>query len=131
MKITSRALARACVALLVLYPVTAILVWTYLATDDYYGVMAALFAANAGTAFFVGLAFGLPEFSHYTSRALRLFVVLIAAASGLVSALYWMADEVDHIWLRAGIVSPVLAILLSLMWFVDQVSKEGTKHEGE
>ena len=130
MKITSKVLARACVALLVLYPVSAILVWAYLATDSY-GIMAALFAANAGTAILVGLAFGLPEFSHYTSRPLRLLVVLIGVGSGLVSALYWMADEVEHIWLRAGIISPVLVILIVLMWFVDKVNNEGTQHEDE
>ena len=127
MKITSKALAWVCVALLVLYPVLAILLWAYLASDNNYGIMAALLAANAGTAFLVRLAFGVPEFSDYTSGALRFFVLIIGVASGLVSAVYWMADEVGHIWLRAGIISPVLVILLVLMWFVDKVNKEGTK----
>ena len=118
-------------ALLVLYPISAILVWAYLANDDNYGIMAALFAANAGTAFFVGLAFSLPQFSHYASRVLRLIVGSIGVVCGLMSALYWMADEVDNIWLRAGIISWVLVILLVLMWFVDKVNKEETKHEGK
>ena len=131
MKITSTALARVCVALLVLYPVSAILVQAYLAPDDNYGILAALLAANAGTAFFVRLAFGLPEFSDYTSGALRLFVFIIGVASGLVSAVYWMADEVEHLGLRAAFVAPVLVILLVLMWFIDKVNKEGTSNEGE
>ena len=131
MKIPSKAMAWVTVALLVLYPVSAILAWGYLASDDNYGVMAALLAANAGTAFLVRLVFGLPGFSDYAPGALRLFVLIIGVASGLVSALYWMADEVDLIWLRAAIISPVLVILLVLMWFVDKVNKEGTKHEGE
>ena len=130
MKITSTALAWACVALLTLYPISALLVWSYLAPKSY-GIMAALFAANAGTALLVGLVFRLPEFSHYTSRALRLSVVLIAVVCAVLSAVHWMADEVDNIWLRAGIISPVVVILLVLMWFVDRVNKEGTKREGE
>ena len=67
---------------------------------------------------------------------MRLIVLIIAAVSGVLSAVNWMADEVDHIWLRVVIISPVLVILLVLMWFVDKVNvdkvnKEGTKHEGE
>ena len=131
MKITSTALAWVCVALLVLYPVSAILVWAYLASDDHYGIMAALLAANAGTALFVGLAFGLPQFRHHTSRVLRLIVGSIGVVCALMSAMYWMADEVDSVWLRAGIVSPVLVILLVLMWFIDTVNKGGTQHKGE
>ena len=130
MKITSTALAWVCVALLVLYPLSAILVWAYLAPESY-GIMAALFAANAGTALFIGLTFRLPEFSGHTSRALRFLVVSIAVVCGLMSALFWMADEVDNVWLRAGIVSPVLVILLVLMWFIDTVNKAGTQHKGE
>ena len=130
MKITSTALAWVCVALLVLYPVSAILVWAYLAPESY-GIMAALFAANAGTALFIGLTFRLPEFSGHTSRALRFSVVVIAVVCGLMSALFWMADEVDNVWLRAGIVSPVVVILLVLMWFIDTVNKGGTQHKGE
>ena len=130
MKITSTALAWVCVALLVLYPVSAILMWAYLAPESY-GIMAALFAANAGTALFIGLTFRLPEFSGHTSRALRFFVVCIAVVCGLMSALFWMADEVDNVWFRAGIVSPVLVILLVLMWFIDTVNKGGTQHKGE
>ena len=131
MKITSTALAWVCVAILVLYPVSAILVWAYVATDDYYGILAVLFAANAGTAIVVRLAFSLPQFSHHTSRALRHTVDAIVAVCALMSALYWMADEVDNVWLRAGIVSPVLVILLVLMWFIDTVNKEGSQHKGE
>ena len=131
MKITSTTLARLCVALLVIYPISAILLWAYLAHDNSYGIMAALLAANAGTALFVGLAFDLPEFSHYTSRALRLTVITIGIVSGLVSAQFWMADEVGHIWFRAAIVSPVLVILIVLMSFVAKVNKEGTNHEDE
>lgn len=130
MKLTSNTLAKVCVALMVLYPVSAILVWAYLDSDRY-GIMAALFASNAGTAFFALLVFGLPEFIHYTSKVLRLLLVFIGVASGLMSALYWMSDEVEHIWLRMVIISPVLVILFVLLWFVDKVNKEGTEHEGE
>lgn len=83
MKITSQTLAWTCVILMVLYPVVAILVWGYL-TPDRYGIMAALFAANAGTALLVGLVFGLPEFGHCTSRGLRLSVFFIGVASGFM-----------------------------------------------
>ncbi len=130
MKVTSKVLAKVCVALMVLYPVSAFLVWTYLDSDRY-GIMAALFASNAGTAFFARLVFGLPEFVHYTSKALRLLLVFVGVASGLMSAIYWMWDEVEHIWVRVGIISPVLVILFVLMWFVDKVNKEGREHEGE
>ena len=96
MKITSTALAWVCVALLVLYPVSAILVWAYLAPESY-GIMAALFAANAGTTLFIGLTFRLPEFSGHTSRALRFFVVSDAESSsgaltGYEAELWRMAD---------------------------------------
>ena len=131
MNITTTALAWMCIALLVLYPLSAILVAAYLAADDNYGIMASLFAANAGAAFFVGLAFGLPEFSGHTSRVLRLSAIVIGVVCGLASALYWMADEVEHIWLRAGMVAPVLIVLLVLMWFIDKVNKERTSDERE
>ena len=93
--------------------------------------MAALLAANAGTAFLVDLLFLLPEYSHQTSRALRTSVGFIVVVSGLLSALYWMADEVEHLYLRAVFVAPVVIILLVLLWFVDTVNKEGTSNEGE
>ena len=130
MRITSTGLARFCVALLILYPVSAFLVWSYLDADSY-GLMAALFATNAGTAVFVGLVFNLSELSRYTSRALRLSVVLIGVVSGLISALFWMTEEVDHIWLQVVIMSPVLVILLVLMWFIAKTGKEETKLKGE
>ena len=117
-------------ALLLLYPLSAILVSTYLAPGSY-SILAPLLAANAGTALFAGLTFDLPEFSPRTSRWLRLVVVSTGVVSGLLSALYWLAGEMDHIWLRAGIISPILVIFLVLMWFVRKVNKEGTKHEGE
>ena len=97
-----------------MYPVSAILVSAYLTSDDNYGIMAALLAAKAGTALLVRLVLGLPGFSDYTSGALRLIVLIIAVASGLVSAVYWMADEVDHIWLHAGIISLVFVLRFDL-----------------
>ena len=130
MRITSTALAWGCVTLLVLYPVSAILVWAYLAPDSY-GIMAALLAANAGTAFFVRLTFDLSDSGGHAWRAQRFLVNLIAVVSGVISASFWMADEVDQIWLQAVIISPVVAILVVLMWFVDKASKEGAKTEGE
>ena len=100
-------------------------------TPDRYGIMAALFAANAGTALLVGLVFGLSEFSRCTSRVLRRSVVFIGVASGFMSATFWVADEVNHIWLRAGIISPVLFILVVLLWFVDKVNEEGKSDDNE
>ena len=128
LKVTSTALARVCVTLLVLYPVLAFLVWSYLASDNY-GILAALFAANAGTAFLVFFVLSSPESSNYTSGAL--IVLIIAMFSGLLSGVYWIWDEVDHNLLRVGIIAPVLVILFVLMSFIDKVKKEGTKHEGE
>lgn len=130
MRIPSMTPARLCVFLLVLYPVSAILVWSYLAPERY-GIMAALFAGNAATAVFVGLVFGLPDLAHYTSRALKLFVVLIGVGSGLASAVFWMAGEVDRVWLQPVFISPVVVILIVLMWFVAKAEKKGKKPEGE
>ena len=135
MKITSAGLAWLCVALLVLYPVSAILVWAYTGPDDNHGILAALLAANAGTAFFVRLAFGLPEFSDYTSGALRFSLLAIGIGCGLVSALSWMMDEVEHLGLEdvfeALLVAPVLVILLVLVWFIDKVKEEKTSNRGQ
>ena len=61
---------------------------------------------------------------------MRLSPVFIGVVSGLFSALNWMADEVEHLGLRAGFVAPVLVILLVLMRFIDKVNKEGTIHGG-
>ena len=100
----------------------------YLAPGDD-GIQAALFfAANAGTAFFVWLAFDFRELRGHTTRALRLTVLSIGVICGLLSAVHWMADEVDNIWLQLGIVSPIIVILVVLLWFVYKVSKEGTDH---
>ncbi len=129
MKINSKLLAQTCVALLILYPVSAILVWAYLRPDDSYSILAALLAVNAGMAFLVHLTFTLPEFIDYTSHALRLSVLIIASASGFVSAVYWMVDAIDNTWLYAGIISPILAFLLVLVWFVHKVDKEKAKNE--
>ena len=54
MNITSKALVRVCVALLILYPVAAIVVRAYILTDEHQSIMAALFAVNAGAALFDG-----------------------------------------------------------------------------
>ena len=112
-----------------MYPVSAVLVSAYV-TADSDGILAAVLAANAGTALLVLLTFGLPEFRGHTSRGLRFLVSLVAVASGLMSALYWMADEVEHLGLRAALVAPVVVILLVLISFVDKVNKEGTKRQG-
>ena len=131
MNIPSKALAWVCVVLLVLYPGSAMLVWGYVANDDHYGILAALFAANAGTALFVALIFSLAQSSNHTSRVLRPLVGAIGVICALTSAVFWMTDEVDNVWLRAGIISPVLVILIVLMWFIDTVKKEGPQHQGE
>ena len=126
MKITGKVLAWVCLALLILYPVVAILVWGFLSPAGNHGIIAALFAANAGTALLVGLVFRLPEFRHCTSRVLRHSVVLIGVVSGFMSAIFWMADEVEHLYLRAAFVAPVVVILLMLVWFTDTVNKDRT-----
>ena len=130
MKITSTALAKGCMALLVINPILATLVWASLAPNSP-GILAALLAANAGAALFAGLVFNWPEFSHCTTSALRLVVVVTGVASGLASAVSWMADEVDRTWLPVVFISPVLFIPLVLALFVGKAGKEGTKHEGE
>ena len=130
MRISSNTLARLCVALLVLYPVSAILVWSYLAPESY-GIMAALFATNAGTAFFVGSILGLAKFNDPPSTMLRFFATFIAVVCGLISATFWMADEVYNIGLRVAIVSPVVLILLVLWGFTAKAAEQGKKPEGE
>lgn len=124
MKINSKTLAQTCVALLIIYPVSTILVWAYLRPDDSYGTLAALFALNAATAFFVEHIFRLPRLRQYAPKELRYFVLLIGLVCALMAAQYWMTDEVHNVWLRLGIMSPVLLILLVLMWFAGKVDKE-------
>ena len=131
MNITSKALAWVCVAFLGLSPVPALLVWPYATSADYNGILAAVFAANAGTALFVRLVFGLPQLSSHTSRAPRFFVGVIGVIYALMSATFWIADEVDNLWLLAGIISPIVVTLFVLTWFVDKVNEEGEKHDGE
>ena len=130
MNIPSTALARVCVVLLVLYPVSAMLVG-YIAIDDPNGILAALFAANAGTALFVALIFGLPQSSNPTSRALSHRVGTIGVIYALLSAVFWMTDEVDNVWLRLVIISPIVVTLIVLALFVYKVNKEGAEHDGE
>ena len=128
MKETSTAPAKVCMALLVINPFLSILVWASLAPDSY-GILAALLAANAGAALFAGLVF--KEFSRCTTSTLRLVVVATGVVSGLASAVFWMADEVDCSWLPVVFISPVVVILLVLIWFVRKAEEEGPKHEGE
>lgn len=129
MNIAPENLVKGSVALLILYPISAVLVWSYLGADDYYGVMAALLVANAGAALLVGLAFSLPEYRHHTSKVLRLTVSSVGVACALASAIFWMVDEVDHIWLRLVIISPIAVIFLLLMLFVNRVDNAGTQRE--
>ena len=81
MKIASVKEAWACVALLVLYPVLAFLIVGYFDPDNY-GVLAALFAANVGTAILVGITLELPELKGKTPIALRLIVLFIGRPAG-------------------------------------------------
>ena len=60
MKIKSVTLAWACVVLLVLYMVLGLLIWTLFDPNNH-GVLAALFAAGAGTAILVGVTLEFPE----------------------------------------------------------------------
>ena len=135
MKITSTGLAKGCVAFLVInpllsIPVWAALVWASLAPDSH-GILAALFAANAVVALFAGFVFSWPEFSRSTTAMLRLSLVVTGVGSGLLSAVSWMAGEVDRSWLPVVFISPVAVILLVLIWFVRKAEKEGTKQESE
>ena len=123
MKITSVMLAKACVVLLALYMVSGMLIWALY--PNCYGLLAALFAASAGTALLVGVIFDFPELKGKTPIVLRFSVFVIAAVSGLMSAINWLADEVEHLWLRAVMVFPVVIILLVLRWFFEKVREEG------
>ena len=128
MKITSKALAGACLALLVLYPLSAVL-WFVLSSGDNYGIMAALLAVNAGVAFTAHLGFDLPEFSGHAPRQSRHITLFIAAISGCASGIFWMTDEVENIWHYMIIMAPVLVVLLLLAQFVDKVNKERAKQK--
>ena len=122
-KITSVTLAWVCVVLLVLYMVLSLLIWTFFDSNNH-GVLAALFAAGAGTAILVGVTFELPELKGKTPMALRLSLLFIGAVSGVLSAINWLADEADHLWLRAVLVLPVVIILFVLLWFFQKVREE-------
>ena len=128
MKITSTTPAKVCMALLVINPFLSLLGGASL-TPNSYGILAALLAANAGAALFAGLVF--KEFSRCTTSTLRLIVVAAGVVSGLASAVFWMADEADHIWLPVVFISPVVVILLVLRWFVRKAEKEGPQYEVE
>ena len=128
MNITGKNFAWACVALLAAYPVLAILVGEHVVSNDNYVALAALLAANAGTAFLVELVFLMPEFRRHAGRSLRVIVGFIAVTSGLLSAFYWMADEVEHELLRAGLMAPVVAILIVLLLFMDTANKGRTSN---
>ena len=130
MKTNSQTLAQICVALLIIYPVSALLVWASLRPDGY-GVLSALLAVNAGMAFIVHLAFNLPEYTNYTSDTLKRWLLIIASVSGFVSAVYWMVDAIDNTWLYAGIISPILAIAFVLVWFGHKVDKEKAQNGDE
>ena len=128
--ITSRILARVCVTLLALNAVSAILVAALL-SPKHDGTLAAVFAVNAGTSMLVGLVFNLPNFVGQTSGTLKLAVVSIAAVCGWMSAMYWLSEEVVHLWLRVGVLSPVLITIIVLIWFVEKAFKEKTPHGDE
>ena len=123
-KIKSVTLAWACVVLLVLYMILGLLIWT-LFNPNNDGVLAALFAAVAGTAIFVGITLEYPELKGKTPMKLRLSLLFIGAGSGLLSAINWLADEVSDIWLYAVLIAPAGIILFLLLWFLEKVRKEG------
>ena len=131
MKITGRDLALVSVPFLLLYTVVAFVVWYFADSDHDYGLLASMFAASAGTAALARLVFGLPEYREYAPGAVRSWLLGIAAVTGLLSAVYWVADEADNIWLYIGIILPVLVIGVLLERFVDKVDKERTKQGGE
>ena len=130
MKITTIGIAKGCVAILMLHIVLGIAVCSYFDFGNY-GLLAALFAANAGAAFFAGYIFNLPAFSRSTLRGVSYFTFSIAAVSGLMSAYSWMADEMEDAWLPIITLIPIIVLLFMLVWFVNKYTKEETKHEDE
>lgn len=132
MKISRDSLMKACGTLLVVYPFSAIILTQFILTpEDSYGLLAALLAVNAGAAFFVGHALGLPEYSNYTPGVLRNSILSIAVASGLLSAMFWVSDEVGHLGIQLALVTPGLIIILIAGWFIHKVEKERKKREEE
>ena len=127
---TIKALAWGCVFIIVFDIGKVTWIHNYLDSDNH-GLSAALFAANAGAAFLVGLVFNLPAFSHFIPRGLNILTVFLAAASGLMSAFHWMADEVEDPWFRLIMLAPIIIIVAILMWLVVKCTKEETKHEDE
>lgn len=127
---TITVLAWGLVAILLLHMVLAIAVWYYLDSDNS-GLIAALFASNAGTAFLVGFVFHLPAFSHFIPRGSNIFPVFIGAASGFTSGVHWMADEVEDAWIRLIMLALIIIIVVILGWFIYKCNKERTKHGAE
>ena len=131
MKITSTTLAWVCLGLLALCPVFVILIWSYIDYKSNHGTVAAVLATNAGTALLVSLVFSFPEFKHQATRNLTYWVIFVGGASGLLSAVFWIMDEVGNLYLPAAFIAPFVVILLVLVWFTSKVSKEGTSDEGK
>ena len=130
MKITSRVLAWVCVVLLFMHPVVAVAAWFFMGSDDDYGLLASVLAVGAGTALLARLIFGLPGVRGHAPGAVRLGSLLIGVVAGLASAICWVLDEVNHVWLAAGVALSVLFILFVLAWFVDRVNEERTGQGG-
>lgn len=123
MKISGSSLAWACVVIPYLYLALVILASFYL-DPGYYGILGIMLAANAGAVLFVVLVFDVRESEDYTSGVLKLVASAIGAASVLFSAVFLMADEVDHPGIRAALIAPVIVALLVLLWFINKSKKE-------
>ena len=83
-----------------------------------------MFAVGAGTALFVAVTLDFPEVKDKIPKTLRFSLLFIGAASGLMSASSWLADEVDHLWLHLVLVAPVVIVLFVLRWFFQKVREE-------
>ena len=130
MSLISRKQALICVGPWVVYPVAAYLVWAYAAGGEDYGVMAALLAANAAAALATGIIFGSPGVSGFVSRELKYAVSVIAAACGLASAGYWMAEEVNSRWILVGSLAPIVVTLVLIILFLERAIQENAGNEG-
>lgn len=130
MTITNTALAQVCVGLLLLIVFTALLLWICIDYQSNHGTMAAVLAANAGTALLASHVFSFHEFRHHTTGGLRYLTVFVGAFSGLLSAVFWIMAEVHNLYLPAILVLPFVLVLSVVFVFAKRVKKEGTDSAG-
>ena len=130
MRISNRTLAKVCLGILILTPVAAILVWFFTDYQSNRGTIAAVLAANAGTALLVSLVFSFHEFKNHTTSELRYLTVFAGACSGILSAVFWIMEEVQNLYLPIVLVAPLVVTLIVLFMFTKRVSEKGTSSDG-